>query len=170
MCSFCRRLPTEGLSLLPVEHENAVAAHRGQFAHRGVRQQRHERVPVGAEHVHQEDGGRVGPHDLFGVGSQADGFTPVPGGDDRQVRVRRGDLLGIHGPVSCHGFRLDTGVGERGAELSGGQRQRLALTRASLHDGQAVIVDEGTSPVDERTENRVLERLQPSGWTAPSCG
>ncbi|MGV9746641.1 amino acid ABC transporter ATP-binding/permease protein [Rhodococcus zopfii] len=58
---------------------------------------------------------------------------------------------------------LDTGVGERGAELSGGQRQRLALARAILHDGQVVIVDEGTSQLDERTENRVLERLQ-TAW------
>lgn len=58
---------------------------------------------------------------------------------------------------------LDTSVGERGTELSGGQRQRLALARALLHDGQVVIVDEGTGQLDEPTEQRVLDRVR-SVW------
>lgn len=54
---------------------------------------------------------------------------------------------------------LQTRVGERGAELSGGQRQRLAIARALVHGGRLVVIDEGTSQLDETTERRVLDRL-----------
>ncbi|QBJ96857.1 thiol reductant ABC exporter subunit CydC [Rhodococcus sp. ABRD24] len=54
---------------------------------------------------------------------------------------------------------LQTHVGERGAALSGGQCQRLAIARAVVHGGQLLVIDEGTSQLDESTERRVLGRL-----------
>lgn len=50
-------------------------------------------------------------------------------------------------------------VGESGNALSGGQRQRVALARAIYRDAELTIVDEGTSALDEATEQAVLAEL-----------
>ena len=44
---------------------------------------------------------------------------------------------------------LDTVIMENGKNLSGGQRQRIALARAFIRKVQYVILDEGTSALDE---------------------
>jgi len=49
----------------------------------------------------------------------------------------------------------DTVVGERGLTLSGGQRQRVALARAILSDPRILILDDATSAVDVRVEERI---------------
>ncbi|MEJ5173105.1 MAG: ABC transporter ATP-binding protein [Hydrogenothermaceae bacterium] len=54
---------------------------------------------------------------------------------------------------------LDTILGERGSSLSGGERQRLALARVYLKDPQIVIIDEGTSALDPKTEEEVINQL-----------
>lgn len=57
---------------------------------------------------------------------------------------------------------IDTVVGERGLKLSGGQAQRLMLARAFLAvaSGRSIlIIDEGTSALDSKTEKDVQESL-----------
>lgn len=54
---------------------------------------------------------------------------------------------------------LDTAVGERGVRLSGGQRQRIALARAVYRRPDLVVLDEGTSALDNTTESSVVSRL-----------
>ena len=50
-------------------------------------------------------------------------------------------------------------VGPRGNRLSGGERQRVALARALLQRPRILILDEFTSALDTRTEERLLTEL-----------
>ncbi len=57
--------------------------------------------------------------------------------------------------------KLDTIVGKNGTKLSGGQRQRLSIARVLLDNPKVIIFDESTSSLDNETENRLLEALNP---------
>ena len=54
---------------------------------------------------------------------------------------------------------LDTLCGEAGSGLSEGQCQRIAIARALLREGGALILDEATSALDAETEATLLDRL-----------
>lgn len=60
---------------------------------------------------------------------------------------------------------LDTKIGENGRKLSGGERQRLEIARAMLsttiRDIRLLIVDEGTSALDNETEKKIQSALAP---------
>ncbi|MEU8820496.1 ABC transporter ATP-binding protein [Actinoplanes sp. NPDC048796] len=53
-----------------------------------------------------------------------------------------------------------TEVGERGSTVSGGQLQRLALARGLLRGARVLLLDDVTSAVDARTEQRILDGLR----------
>lgn len=46
-------------------------------------------------------------------------------------------------------------TGDMGNHLSGGQRQRISLARAMLKRADILIIDEGTSEIDSRTEEKI---------------
>ena len=50
-------------------------------------------------------------------------------------------------------------VGDRGVSLSGGQIQRIALLRALIKNPQILILDEGTSALDEKNEKLIMDFL-----------
>jgi len=57
--------------------------------------------------------------------------------------------------------KLDTIVGKNGTKLSGGQKQRLSIARVVLDNPKVIIFDESTSSLDNATEDKLLEALEP---------
>jgi ATP-binding cassette subfamily B protein len=56
--------------------------------------------------------------------------------------------------------KLDTIVSERGTSLSGGQKQRIMLARALAVNPKVLLLDDFTSRVDRKTENKILCNLE----------
>jgi ATP-binding cassette subfamily B protein len=54
----------------------------------------------------------------------------------------------------------DTVVGERGYTLSGGQRQRIAIARALLINPPILVLDDATSAIDVKVEQRIHSALR----------
>jgi ATP-binding cassette subfamily B protein RaxB len=59
----------------------------------------------------------------------------------------------------------ETLVGDMGAALSGGQKQRILLARALYQRPKLLIVDEGTSHLDQDSERRVNAAVAEIGIT-----
>ncbi|MBN2274653.1 MAG: ABC transporter ATP-binding protein [Bacteroidales bacterium] len=56
--------------------------------------------------------------------------------------------------------KLDNIVSERGTSLSGGQKQRIMLARALALNPGILLLDDFTSRVDRRTENKILCNIE----------
>jgi ATP-binding cassette subfamily B protein len=56
--------------------------------------------------------------------------------------------------------KLDTIVTERGTSLSGGQKQRIMLARALAVNPKILLLDDFTSRVDKKTENKILCNIE----------
>lgn len=55
---------------------------------------------------------------------------------------------------------LATMCSEKGGSISEGQAQRIVIARALLRDKPVLILDESTSALDEKTENRLISNLK----------
>lgn len=67
----------------------------------------------------------------------------------------------LHDEILQMADGYQTRLGEKGVTISGGQRQRLALARALILDRPFIIIDDGLSAVDFKTEQRIMEAILP---------
>ncbi len=74
--------------------------------------------------------------------------------------LRAAEMSGTADFIGRHSQGFDMEVGEQGRRLSGGQRQSVAIARAVLHDPPVLVMDEPTSSMDNRTEQRLRGRLK----------
>ena len=54
---------------------------------------------------------------------------------------------------------LDTELGDEGSKVSGGQKQRIGIARGLLFNPDVLILDEGTSSLDQTSEKIIMENL-----------
>ena len=60
---------------------------------------------------------------------------------------------------------LETPVDLVGDNLSGGQQQKVVLARAEVHSSQLLLIDEGTSAIDQAASQAILHELLKSKRT-----
>jgi ATP-binding cassette subfamily B protein/subfamily B ATP-binding cassette protein MsbA len=82
-----------------------------------------------------------------------------------RLDASRAEIQAAAEAVDAHGFiealpqGYDTQLAEHGGTLSQGQRQLLSFARAVLADPRILILDEATSSIDTRTEQRIQTAL-----------
>lgn len=84
--------------------------------------------------------------------------------DDMGHIVRAAECAGIDEVISRLAKGYDTFLGREfekdGAELSVGEWQKVALARAFFRESQVIILDEPTSSLDPKAEEKVFNRLK----------
>jgi len=76
------------------------------------------------------------------------------------------EVIKVAKDAQAHGFikelsqGYDTKIGEEGVQLSGGQAQRIAIARAFLSDPKILVLDDSTSAIDSKTEDRIQKAIK----------
>lgn len=75
----------------------------------------------------------------------------------RMIRAAR--LACIHDEITRLPLAYQEKISEQGHKLSAGQRQRLLLARTLYRQAEILLLDEGTSHLDEGTETTVMQNI-----------
>ena len=78
----------------------------------------------------------------------------------REEVERAAKAAHIHSYISRLPEGYDTVLSDNGASISKGQKQLLTIARAMLLDAHMLILDEATSNVDTRTEQRIQDAMR----------
>jgi ABC-type multidrug transport system fused ATPase/permease subunit len=65
----------------------------------------------------------------------------------------------LHEVINTFPNKYQEIIGENGLNLSGGQRQRLSIARAFYNKSKVLILDEGTSALDNDTEFKIMNTI-----------
>ena len=82
-----------------------------------------------------------------------------PDASDAEVR-RAAELAEAATFIEAMPQGYDTLIGHSGHAISKGQAQLLTIARAMLRDARMLILDEATSNVDTRTEQRIQQAMR----------
>jgi ATP-binding cassette subfamily B protein len=96
---------------------------------------------------------------LFSVSIRDNIAYGRPDATDEEI-VAAATAAGADGFIGHLAEGYDTVVGERGYTLSGGQRQRIAIARALLVNPPILILDDATSAIDVKVEQRIHSGLR----------
>jgi ATP-binding cassette, subfamily B, bacterial CvaB/MchF/RaxB len=111
---------------------------------------------------YQEQVAAVLQDDHLFAGSIADNIALFDEAPDMERIVAAASAAAIHPDIVAMPMGYETLVGDMGSSLSGGQKQRILIARAIYRRPRTLIIDEGTSHVDqyvERCVNRAVAAL-----------
>lgn len=86
------------------------------------------------------------------AGTIMENIAPGEEDPDSKMVIEICEKLGMTEFIASLPLGLESPVGEGGASLSGGQQQKVSLARALYKDAPVIIVDEGTSSMDQESE------------------
>lgn len=87
-------------------------------------------------------------------------LSRTPNGSDQDL-LKAAKLSGVEEFVKLHPNGFAMPVGERGTGLSGGQKQSVGIARALMLSSPLVLFDEPTNAMDQLSELRVIQNLNP---------
>jgi ATP-binding cassette subfamily B protein len=103
--------------------------------------------------------GYVGQNPFIFAGTVADNIAyGIEGATPEAIRLAA-ERACIHDEIMALPGGYDAVLTERGMNLSGGQRQRIALARIFLKNPPLLILDEGTSALDNISERNVQRAI-----------
>ncbi len=103
--------------------------------------------------------GYVGQNPFLFAGTVAENIAyGVEGATPEAIR-QAAERAYIHDEIMALPGGYQSLLSERGSNLSGGQRQRIALARVFLKNPPLMILDEGTSALDNISERRVQQAI-----------